>query len=112
MTEPAPLATHDFSAENADAALVFLKRIRAEMRTICRVRIWTNNFRVYDVNGDCFEIQGVGYPDAEILPILDAVNTVFKRDSIHAPPMNSKDDNPHKEFKTGRRYPWAADRVM
>lgn len=107
MTEPTPLATHDFTSADVDAALVFLKRIRAELRTIRRVRLWTDRFRVYDVNGDCFEIQGIGYPQAEIVTILDAVNTVYKRDTIHEPTNDEL-----KEFKTGRRYPWAADRVM
>ncbi|MCH8828296.1 MAG: hypothetical protein IID45_01830 [Planctomycetes bacterium] len=107
MSESEPLATHDFIASDANAALVFLKRIRAELRTIRRVRVWTDRFRVYDVNGDCFEILGVGYQQAEIVPILDGVNTVYKRDSIHEPT-----DDAYKEFKTGRRYPWAADRVM
>lgn len=107
MTDPTPLATHEFESADVDAALLFLKRIRAELRTIRRVRLWTDRFRVYDVNGDCFEIQGIGYPDANIVTILDAVNTVYKPESIHTPT-----DDDFKEFKTGRRYPWAADRVM
>jgi hypothetical protein len=35
------------------------------------------------------------------------VNTVYNRDTIHDPIAE-----PYKEFKTGRRYPWAQDRVM
>lgn len=107
MPETAPLATHVYSAGELDSALTYLKRIRSELRTIRRVRVWTDRFRVYDVNGDSFEITGIGYPDADIVPILEAVNTVYKRDSIHAAA-----DAEFKEFKTGRRYAWAADRVM
>ncbi len=107
MGEITPLATHEFAGADLDASLVFLKRIRAELRTIRRVRVWIDRFHVYDVNGDCFEIRGIGYPDANIVPILDAVNTVYKRETIHDPT-----DDEFKEFKTGRRYPWAADRVM
>ena len=38
---------------------------------------------------------------------LKSFDTPFNPESIHAPT-----DGPYKEFKTGRRYPWAADRVM
>lgn len=111
MAESSPLAKHDFQSGDVNDALQFLKRIRAELRTICKVRIWTDHFRVYDVNGDSFEILNLGYPDPEIVTILDAVNTVYKRDTIHTAP-ESADENHFKEFKTGRRYAWAADRVM
>lgn len=107
MPESPPLAVHDYPSSPPDESLLFLKRTRDELRTLRMVRVWRDRFRVYDVNGDSFEVRGVGYPDAEILPILDAVDTVYKRDSIHDPT-----DAEYKEFKTGRRYPWAADRVM
>jgi len=107
MPESPPLAVHDYPSSAPDESLLFLKRTRDELRTLRMVRVWRDRFRVYDVNGDSFEVRGVGYPDAEILPILDAVDTVYKRDSIHDPT-----DAEYKEFKTGRRYPWAADRVM
>ena len=106
-TEREPLARHDFTRGDVDAALEFLKRTRSELRMLRRVRVWTDQFRVYDINGDCFEIAGVGYPDSEIVAILNAVNTNYKPQQIHDPAPG-----PYKEFKTGRRYPWAADRVM
>ena len=62
---------------------------------------------VFDVNGDRFEVEGLGYPDADVVPVLFAVNTAFKRDKIH-----DATNDEFKEFNTGRRYPWAADRVM
>lgn len=102
-----PLATHQFDADHPDEALEFLKRTRSELRTLRRVRVWRDRLQVFDVNGDSFEIQGVGYPSAAIIPLLDAVNTAYKRDMIH-----TEFAGEYKEFKTGRRYPWAADRVM
>ena len=62
---------------------------------------------MFDVNGDYFELRGLGYPDAEIIPVLKSFDTPFKPDRIHLPI-----DAPYKEFITGRRYPWAYDRVM
>ncbi|MEK6249353.1 MAG: hypothetical protein N2C12_14315 [Planctomycetales bacterium] len=106
-SESAPLAEMDFGAEGLEAALEFLKRTRSEMRQLCFVRIWSDRFAVYDVNQDCFQILGLGYPDPDIVPVLDAVNTAFKRETIH-----DKAKGEYKQFKTGRRYPWAADRVM
>jgi hypothetical protein len=107
MAEIEPLASHAFETTAPGAALEFLKRTRSELRTLRRVRVWTDRLRVYDVNGDCFEITAVGYPDAQIAPLLEAVNTAFKPESIHAP-----FEGEFKEFLTGRRYPWAQDRVM
>ncbi|MFQ5732115.1 MAG: hypothetical protein ACE5KM_09175, partial [Planctomycetaceae bacterium] len=78
MSEPEPLASHAYQAGELDAALEFLKRTRSELRMLRFARVWTDRFRVYDINGDCFEVRGVGYPDGDIVPILNAVNTNFK----------------------------------
>jgi len=107
MPEPKPIASHHYRAGDLDAALEFLKRTRSELRMLRLVRVWKDCFRVYDVNGDCFEITGIGYPDVDIVAVLNAVNTNFKPELIH-----DSTDGEYKEFKTGRRYPWAADRVM
>lgn len=101
------MASHEFASGTVEDALEFLKRTRSELRMLRRVRVWPDKFRIYDINGDSFEILGLGYPQAEIVKVLDAVNTAYKRDLIHEPT-----DAEYKEFKTGRRYAWAADRVM
>jgi hypothetical protein len=103
----APLATHDFTPGGVEAALEFLKRTRAELRTLRKVRVWTDKLHVIDVNKDCFEVRGVGYPDADIVPLLRMVNTAFNPETVHNPVAAE-----YKEFDTGRRHPWAEDRVM
>jgi hypothetical protein len=107
MAETPPLASHDFASGTLDDALTFMKRTRSELRMLRLVRVWSDRFRLFDINGDCFEICGLGYLQPEITKILDTVNTAYKRDRIHEPT-----DADYKEFKTGRRYAWAADRVM
>lgn len=102
-----PLATHDYTPGNLDAALEFLKRTRAEMRALHRVRVWKDHLHVIDVNKDIFEVRGIGYPDPDIVPLLRYVNTAFNPETIHEPV-----DAEYKEYGAGRRYPWAADRVM
>ena len=102
-----PLATHDYADGGLEAALAFFRRTRAELRMLRLVRVSTEWVRLFDVNGDYFELRGLGYPDGEIVPLLKSFDTPFKPESIHAPI-----DAEFKEFKTGRRYPWAADRVM
>lgn len=101
------VASHRFQPSHLGEALEFLKRIRSELRTVRLVRVYRDRLRVLDVNGDSFEVEGVGYADAEIVDLLNAVRAAFKRETIHAP---TSDD--YKEFKAGRRYAWAADRVM
>ena len=102
-----PLATHDYTPGGLDAALEFLKRTRWELRSLRKVRVWKDRLQIIDVNKDYFEVRGVGYPDADIVPLLRAVNTAFDPLTIHDPtPLD------YKELATGRRHPWAEDRVM
>ena len=101
------LATHDYSPGGLDAALEFLKRTRWELRELRKVRVWKDRLQVIDVNKDYFEVRGVGYPDADIVPLLRAVNTAFDPQTIHA-----ETHLEYKELTTGRRHTWAEDRVM
>jgi hypothetical protein len=103
----APLATHDFTPGGADAAREFLKRTRWELRMLRKVRVYADRLEVFDINGDVFLVMGVGYPDADIIPLLRAVNTAFDPLTIHDP-TNLE----YKELLTGRRHCWAEDRVM
>jgi len=102
-----PLATHDFSDGGLEAALAFFHRTRDELRALRKVRVATDWVKLFDVNGDYFELTGIGYPDHDIVAILKSFDTPFKPDSIHAPIKAE-----YKEFDTGRRHPWAEDRVM
>ena len=102
-----PLSTHDYTPGGLAAALEFVKRTRAELRTLRKVRIWKDKFHIIDVNKDCFEVRGLGYENPDIVPILEEINAAYKPETIHAPT-----DAEYKEFDTGRRYPWAHDRVM
>jgi len=101
----APIATQDFTT--LDAALEFLKRTRAELRMLRKVRVYKDRFHVIDVNKDFFEIRGVGYPNPDIVPLLRNINTAFNPQTIHEPTADEC-----KEFDTGRRHPWAENRVM
>ena len=78
-----------------------------ELRTLRRVRVWKDRLQIFDINKDYFEVRGVGYADADVAPLLRAVNTAFNPETLHDPI-----DAEYKEFDTGRRYPWAQDRVM
>lgn len=103
----APLAIHDFAPGQLDKALEFLKRTRSELRTLRKVRVWADRVQIIDVNKDCFEIRGIGYKDADIVPLLRNINTAFNPQTIHESTTQE-----YKEFDTGRRRPWAEDRVM
>jgi hypothetical protein len=103
----APLAIHAYTPGGLTAALEFLKRTRWELRSLRRARVWRDRLEVFDINGDSFEVRGVGYPDADVVPLLRAVNAAFDPLTIHDPT-----DQDFKELLTGRRHPWAEDRVM
>jgi hypothetical protein len=101
------LADFRYEPGQVDQVREFLKRTRSELRMLRKVFVYRDRVQVFDVNGDWFEVTGIGYPDPDVIPVLDAVNTAFNRDTIHKPT-----DDEYKEFKTGRRYTWALDRVM
>jgi len=101
------LATHDYVPDHLDAALEFLKRTRWELRSLRYAHVFRDRLVILDVNNDAFEVRSVGYPDADIIPLLRAVNTAFDPLTIH-----ELTDAEFKEFATGRRHPWAEDRVM
>ncbi len=103
----APLATHQYTPGGLEAALEFLKRTRAELRQLRKARVWKDKLHVIDVNKDFFELTGIGYADADIVPLLKSVNTAYNPETIHQPT-----EDEYKEFNTGRRHPWAEDRVM
>lgn len=100
------VATCDFS--DLTSALGFLKRTRWELRSLRKARVWVDCLQVFDVNGDYFELRGVGYPDAEIVPLLRAINAAFDPSTIRQPPPSGE----YRELGTGRRHAWAEDRVM
>ncbi|MCG8449990.1 MAG: hypothetical protein MI725_10495 [Pirellulales bacterium] len=97
----------DHTPGRVDEVLGFLKQSRGVLRELRMVRIWTDRLEVIDINLDAYEIRGLGFADEEIIPVLDAVNAVYNQATIHEPT-----DLEYKEFQTGRRRPWAVDRVM
>lgn len=106
MAPDQPVATWPYKGD-LDEVLEFLKRTRDELRTLRKVRVWPDRVQIFDVNGDYFEVTGIGYPDRDVSPLLKAIGTSFKPESIHNPIQR-----PFKEFTTGRRFPWAEDRIL
>jgi hypothetical protein len=100
-------ATFEYTPGVIPPALDFVKRTRSELRSLRTVRIWKDHVHIIDVNKDFFEIRGIGYLDADIVPILRLINAAFDPAKIHA-----ATEQEYKEFDTGRRHPWAEDRVM
>ena len=105
MTEPR--ASHEYLPGGLEAVLEFVKRTRKELRSLRMVRLWRDHVHIIDVNKDYFEVRGIGYADAEIVPLLRLINTAYNPETLHAPT-----EAEYKEFDTGRRHPWAEDRVM
>lgn len=101
------MAEMTYEAGNGGAVLEFLKRTRSELRSLRRVQVSRDWLRVFDINGDYFEVQGLGYENPDLVPALKMINTSFNPETLHQPTAE-----PFKEFLTGRRYPWAHDRVM
>jgi hypothetical protein len=58
-----PLATHDFADGGLNAAILFFRRTREELRMLRMVRVSTQWVRLFDINGDYFELRGLGYSD-------------------------------------------------
>ena len=82
MSADAPLAAFEYESGNLDDVFEFLKRTRSELRTLRKVHVWTDRVQLFDVNGDYFEIAGIGYPDEDVVPLLKSLGTSFKPDFI------------------------------
>jgi hypothetical protein len=102
-----PRATHTYTSGGLPDVLEFLKRTRCELRTLRFVRVWKDRMQVIDVNQDYFEVTGLGYRDADIVPLLHNLNTAFNPETIH-----NDIEAEYKEFGAGKCHPWAYDRVM
>lgn len=103
---PEPIATCEY--RDLSSALEFLKRTRGELRSLRKARVWVDRFQVLDINGDSFEIRGVGFVNPEIVTLLRAINAAFDPNTIHQPPPSGE----YRELGAGRRHTWAEDRVM
>src|SRR5262249_11154352 len=102
-----PLALHEYAPGGLEAAREFLKRTRWELRELWRVRVWADRVQVFDVNKDFFEGRGIGYPDPSVADVLHPINTAFDPATLHEATKAE-----YKEYGTGRRFPWAHDRVL
>ena len=107
MSDSQPIARCDYQPGQIDSVLEFLKRMRSELRMLRKVRVWKDRLQILDINADYFEVGGLGWGDADVVKVLDNINANYKRERIH-----EATDDDYKEFKTGRRYAWAQDRVM
>lgn len=101
------LASHKHVPGDLEAVREFLTRTRWELRELRKVRVWADRFQVVDVNKDGFEVRGLGYADPDLVPLLRLVNAAFDPSKLAEPAALG-----YKEFDTGRRHPWAEDRVM
>ena len=107
MSQSAAVATCRYSPGKLDDVLEFLKRARGELMELRKVRVWRARVEIYDVNGERFDVLDIGYPDRDVVELLRSIGTSFKPEFIHQPIQRD-----FKEFKTGRRFPWAEDRIL
>lgn len=101
------VASYHYQSGTLEAALDFLKRARWDLRTLRKVRLWRDHVHILDINGDGLEVTGIGYQHSEVKLLIQAVNAAFDPKTIH-----ESTNQEYKELDTGRRHPWAEDRVM
>ena len=103
----APLAVHDYARAAWTPPWTFLKRTRAELRLLRMVRLGKDLLHVYDVNKDF--VRGPRHR----LPRRRRGAALAERQHGLQPRDDPRPtDAEYKEFDTGRRHPWAEDRVM
>jgi hypothetical protein len=102
MPPTEPLAQQDYQSGTLTDAIEFLKRTRSELRELRKVRIWLDRIQVFDINGDYFEIVGVGYPDRAAVALLGAHCLQSRNDSRgHRKPLQRVQNRPPPRL--GRR---------
>jgi hypothetical protein len=80
---------------------------RRGFNTANRVRVERGRTTIIDINRDEFVVEGLGYGDANLIPLLRDLGAAFDPQELH---RVSPDDPTAREFPLSRAWAWGAER--
>ena len=105
--QEAAITVYRYTPAEPDAVRQILKAQRRGFNTANRVRIERDRTVIIDINKDEFTIQGLGFGDANLLPLLGALGAACDPQEIHRLDGSS----PPREFSLSRAWAWGAERT-
>jgi hypothetical protein len=80
---------------------------RRACNTANRVRLEPTRLTILDINGDAFLVEGLGYGDPNLIPLLQNLGAAFDPDVIR---RLTPDDPTTFEYPLSRAWAWGAER--
>ena len=72
-----------------------------------RVRVEPTRTSIIDINGDPFVVEGLGYGDPNLIPLLERLGAAFDPQALR---QLTPGDTVTREYKLTRAWAWGAER--
>ena len=105
--EEAAIRLYRYRSDEPDAVRQILKAQRRGFNTANRVRVEAERTVIIDINKDEFTIEGLGFGDGNLLPLLGALGASCDPQEVQR--MDRK--SPPREFSLSRVWAWGAERT-
>ena len=80
---------------------------RRAFNTANRVRVEAGRTSIIDINGDAFVVEGLGYGDGNLIPLLQRLGAAFDPQALR---QLTPADNVTREYKLTRAWAWGSER--
>ena len=96
-----------YRADEPDVIRRMLRAQRKGFNTANRVRVEARQTVIIDINKDEFVVEGLGFGDANLFPLLQALGAAFDPQELKQMGALS----PPREFGLSRVWAWGAERT-
>jgi hypothetical protein len=101
------IRVYRYRADEPDAIRRVLQAQRRGFNTANRVRVEADRTIIIDINKDEFTIEGLGFGDANLLPMLAALGAACDPKEVQRLDKTSRP----REFSLSRAWAWGAERT-
>jgi hypothetical protein len=101
------LSTYAYRADEPDAIRNILRAQRRGFNIANRVRVEAERTIIIDINKDEFTVEGLGFGDANLLPLLGALGAACNPQELARLDKSAKP----REFSLSKVWAWGAERT-
>ena len=99
--------TYRYDPAEPDVIRRILLAQRRGFNTANRVRIERGRTSILDINGDSFVVEGLGYGDENLIPLLESLGTAFNPKELR---RLGREESTTREYPLSRAWAWGAER--
>jgi hypothetical protein len=99
--------TYRYDPGDPDVIRKILLAQRRGFNTANRARVERGRTSILDINGDAFVIEGLGYGDANLVPLLQSLGAAFNPQELR---RLGPDESVTREYPLSRAWAWGAER--